>query len=643
MNKISTLKWADGGGFTIIGRAARLLAAAARKGLRALPDRGPFIARAALVLSSLFFYDAGPVQAASTVPFDDNFDSGYSNGQAVDGGVKGWGTTSNCVVATNADYQSASFSAFKPFLETLSNTFSSSFATNVWVDSWLKESDHIPASAVIAVNTNDAVNLYMNTDTNLVVYDSSVAAWRICTTDFMNNASSSFSAGGWAHVTVNINYGTKQAAIFLNGHSVAQQVPLINTNTLSALSKVALEGGRFNGAVYWDGVWVSTNWPQATWVTNDLDADGMADAQEIHLYGNTTRYVGTRFVPSTAYPTIFNALALAVEGEHVVVSNAAYAESAVVSNGVTLTGTNLTGTATNWTMSGAVEVLSGGSVLVSGGEAVFANLTIDAGGTVVVSNATVTVNGVTRSGTFTMSSDWQTVVPRAVSFTETFDGFGVGTMLGGLASLGWSVSANSVQIQAGGASGNGVQCPVVEKATNYVSATSGAKLWTDVYVNDTNTIANPSLVPVDPNQTVTLCVGTNGYVLLYSGGGWLTCSSDVVGGNVDGLWSNGFNRISIFQDYGEHKAAVFLNGRLLKQNLPFINTNTNQMHWVDIEAGVRGDTWFDTLSVTNGVPAGLETGPFSDLDHNAGPDALEIQRYGTLVSFMPRGSVFKIR
>jgi hypothetical protein len=81
----------------------------------------------------------------------------------------------------------------------------------------------------------------------------------------------------------------------------------------------------------------------------------------------------------------------------------------------------------------------------------------------------------------------------------------------------------------------------------------------------------------------------------------------------------------------------------LKQNLPFINTNTNQMHWVDIEAGVRGDTLFDTLSVTNGVPTGLETGPYSDLDHNGGPDALEIQRYGALVSSMPSGSVFKIR
>jgi 3D (Asp-Asp-Asp) domain-containing protein len=377
-------------------------------------------------------------------------------------------------------------------------------------------------------------------------------------------------------------------------------------------------------------------------LTNDLDADGIADAQEIQLYGTTTRYAGTRLVPSTAYPAISDALALALAGELVVVSNAAYTESAVVSNGVTLTGTNLTGNATNWTMSGAVEVLSGGTVLISGGQTTFANLAIDAGGILVVSNATVTVNGVTRSGTFTLSNGWQVVTPRAVSFTETFDGFGAGTMVGALGQWGLSASAPSVQIQSGGMIGTGVLCPLAENATNQVSAGVGARLWTDLYVRDTNTVADVSLLPVNPNQTVKLCVGTNGYVMLYSGGGWLTCSNDVAGDNVDGLWSIGWNRISIFQNYEQHIAAVFLNGRLLKQNLPFINTNTNQMRWVDIEAGVRGDTWFDTLSVTNGIPAGLAAMAPADTDHDGISDIDEINAYGSLSAY-PRGSVFKIR
>ena len=641
MNKKSNLKWADGGEFAIIGRAARLLAAAARKGLRALPDRGPFIARAALVLSSLFFYAAGPVQAASTVPFADSFDSGYANGQVLDG-TNGWAASSNSVVVTNAMAQSASYSALTPIAETLSNQFSASYASNVWVDCWVQEATHVVSSATVMVNTNNALTLYMDTNNQVVVYDSAAAGWRVCTTDFMNTASAVFSTGVWARLTVNVNFGTKKAAVFLNGHLLVDRLALINTNNLMALSRMSMEGG-VRGAAYWDGVWISTNWPSETYLTYDLDADGIADAQEIQLYGTTTRYVGTRLVPSTAYPAISDALALALAGELVVVSNAAYTESAVVSNGVTLTGTNLTGTATNWTMSGAVEVMSGGSVLISGGQATFANLVIDAGGAVMVSNATLTANGWTRTGTFTLDSGWRIVVPRAISFTESFDGFGAGTMVGVLGQLGLSASAPSVQIQAGSLSGNGVLCPLAENATNQVSAGLGARLWTDLYVRDTNTVADVSLLPVNPNQTVKLCVGTNGYVMLYSGGVWLTCSNDVAGDNVDGLWSIGWNRISIFQDYGEHKAAVFLNGLLLKQNLPFINTNTNQMHWVDIEAGVRGDTLFDTLSVTNGVPAGLEAGPFSDLDHNGGPDALEIQQYGTLVSFMPSGSVFKIR
>lgn len=581
----------------------------------------------------------GAAQAASPVPFADNFDTLYSDGQVLNGS-NGWGASSSSVVATSAEYVSPSLAALTPAAQILSNQFASSYASNVWVDCWVKEAAHLPPYLTVDVNTNDAVTLYMNTNNQVVVYDSDVAGWRICTTDYMNNASAVFSSGGWAHLTVNLNYATKKTAVFLNGHLVVDQLALINTNTLTALSKLSLEGG-VRAASYWDGVWVSTNWPQATYVTNDLDADGMADAEEVHLYGNTTRYVGSRTVPSTDYATISSALAVALARERVVVSNAAYAESVVVSNGVTLTCTNLAVTATNWTMSGSVEVKSGATVLVSGGLAVFANLTINAGGLVMVSNATVTVNGWVLSGTFTLDSGWQTVTPRPVSFTETFEGYREGTMLGALGQYGWSVSATSVQVQAGGMSGNGVQCPVVQTATNHVSATVGAKLWTDLYLKDTNTVEDVSHIMVDPGQTVTLCVGTNGYVMVYSGG-WLTCSNDALGGNVDGLWSNGWNRISIFLDYGVHKASVFLNGRLLKEQIGFINSNTNQMKWVDVEASMRGDTWFDTLSVTNGIPAGLAAGPDADLDHDGLPDALEIQQYGSLSTY-PRGSVFRIR
>jgi hypothetical protein len=87
--------------------------------------------------------------------------------------------------------------------------------------------------------------------------------------------------------------------------------------------------------------------------------------------------------------------------------------------------------------------------------------------------------------------------------------------------------------------------------------------------------------------------------------------------------------------------AVFVNGILVRQQVPFISSAVSGYHHMTVQAG-DGAALLDDVKIWVGIPTGLTTGPYSDLDSDGFPDALEIQNYGN-VALSPQGSIYTIR
>jgi hypothetical protein len=534
--------------------------------------------------------------AASTVPFYDDFDAGYTDGQSLAAGSKGWETTSNSVVVRAGAGMAGTLAALVPHSEVASNRFATVSATNVWTDFYVSEVQHVPDGWPIDVDTNQAVMLYMNTSSQVVVYDPVAAQWRICMTDYCGNAVSTFFSGGWAHISVNQNYSADKAAVFLQGHLLVEQLRLINTN-LTSFQTVALSAGG-SCTSFFDNVTVTNGWPSAAYVTNDVDADGKADAEEIHLYGTASRWTGVRQVPGQ-YATIQQAMDVAFSGETVIVASNQANETVTLASGVTL----------------------------------------------IVTNGTVTINGQIRSGTFTVVDGWGWVVPRAVPFVEDFEAYGTGTMVATLGDRGWLVSTTGTTVKAGvGVGGSrAVELAAQDSLTNLWSAggASNTNLWVDLYVNETMHVPDRWPMAVDLSQSVSLYVNTSRYVVVYNSAlpGWDVCSNDVFNAGTTDAYSNGWNRITLNVNYGSHQAALFLNGRLLRDRLGFISgTSRNIASNLCLSAGAGSLVMMDSLTVTNRVLVDLT----ADGDRDCIADAREIDLYGNLDA-VPTGSVFKIR
>jgi hypothetical protein len=87
--------------------------------------------------------------------------------------------------------------------------------------------------------------------------------------------------------------------------------------------------------------------------------------------------------------------------------------------------------------------------------------------------------------------------------------------------------------------------------------------------------------------------------------------------------------------------AVFVNGILVRQQVPFISAAVSGYHHMTVQAG-DGAVCLDDVKIWTHMPPGLTNGANSDLDDDGSPDAVEIQNYGT-TTLWPQGSLFKIR
>jgi hypothetical protein len=217
-------------------------------------------------------------------------------------------------------------------------------------------------------------------------------------------------------------------------------------------------------------------------------------------------------------------------------------------------------------------------------------------------------------------------------FTETFEGYTAGTNVNSIGN-GWGASSNNVTVVAAAFTNGGPYNQVAAIApaqtlSNQV-ATTGARIWSDFWVNGTNFMIPDSHPPVNTASVFMVSVATNGYLYACNptSSVWEVCLTDATNGPVGFTVSTGqWVRISVFQNYGNHTVAIFLNDRLIRKDWPFINTNLTTYNTLKFEGAGDGALHVDNVFVSNSTPQGL----VSDSNGNKMPDALELSLYGAL-------------
>ncbi len=189
--------------------------------------------------------------------------------------------------------------------------------------------------------------------------------------------------------------------------------------------------------------------------------------------------------------------------------------------------------------------------------------------------------------------------------------------------LQWQAStAGVVVVNTKSSSGSqSVRVPDQGALWNTVAATNPGVVWTEFHL--------APFLGVAPDASATNGVavvqyfGTNGYLQVWSGTGWLVCSNDVWGRTVAPATDGVFVDIAIYQNFTTRKAAVLLNDQVVLQDLPFLGTSTNYGSFK--LSGAEGDVWLDDAYITNTYATARLTNNLNGID---GADAAELQLYG---------------
>jgi hypothetical protein len=384
-----------------------------------------------------------------------------------------------------------------------------------------------------------------------------------------------------------------------------------------------------------------------------------------NIWSNVTltavfEYTGVRYVTND-YATLQAAVGGALTGETIVANAGVYTNDVTLDKTLTLRGTNVTvdgaltvsGGATGTlagcqglVVTGGVTVAGGGLLVVSNGSVDVGTLTVQNGGTVQVVDATAFVaGGATFTGTFTLATGWDTtVVPQAVPFTDLFERYAAGVKLNLMGVFGWAASDDSVVVQTNQAqSGRAVEVPAMTVLSSSITAPPASNAWIECYYRDTARIPPEWLgtLEANTNATVMLFLTTEGYVTVYNPDlvGWDVCSNDAWGVAVTPVAAGGWPRITINRNLARGRVAVFLDGRLLRQELQFVNANPGGSFRVKLDAGGSDSAWFDTYSVRP-TATGIVS---ADRDQDGWPDAWEIDQFGNTLQSAPQGAVYRFR
>lgn len=159
-------------------------------------------------------------------------------------------------------------------------------------------------------------------------------------------------------------------------------------------------------------------------------------------------------------------------------------------------------------------------------------------------------------------------------------------------------------------------------------------IWTDMRQSEADFMTVETLPPVITSTVFMVALVTNNsathgclYVVNPTNSAWEACLLNATNGPVPTVSTGDWVRISVFQNYSNHTATLFLDGVALRTNWPFINTNLTTYGNLVCEGGFNGNTFLDNVAVGTAVPAALTN---SDINGNKMPDPLEYTLYGSL-------------
>lgn len=580
---------------------------------------------------------------AQTLPFTNSFET-YVAGTSLSALTNdGWDASSPLVVVQTNVVWAGTNAVLLPVNTTLSNAIAAASVTNVWTDSYLVLQPRIntnglsvPDHAIVAVNLGETGYLQAYDRQN---------GWLTLSNTVWGGSVTALTNGQWARVTVFQNYVEHHCAVFLDGNLLTERLPFVsNVNTCASLR---LQGDN-SASSYFDDFAMRRTIPAT--LTNNWDEGGSTDAEEIDTYGYLalTLNVG----PLEAYTTIQAAVDAALPRYTINVAAGSYTESVTITQNLA----NLTGVGV--TVNGAVSLASGIVVSASGLNAssltlasnaqlnltnttvTVGTLVINTGARVVLVNSTLTANGVTLHGTFTLDENWGNAAGvTTLPYTESFETYQPGTPMNALGFRGWGASDSTVTVTSNQAFGgtNAVVLGYGLAVSNRVDSEAASQVWTD-FRGILRYDANDDTATVRSNAAFMMVVTTNGYLGLYNrvSGNWEPCTNDVWQNPVAALTNGHWARISVNNNYATKECAVFLNGVLVRQQLPFINTNLTGYSTVTLANKETNATYMDDLYIGAVYPSSLT----NDLNGNALPDAYEIQMEFDLFN---SGTVYLIR
>lgn len=561
---------------------------------------------------------------SALLPFSDGFET-YTNGSSLAAmGTNGWGGTGGVSVQTNAAFASEGTN-FVWLSEgaMLSNSVNAAGQQKIWTDCRIKP---VKGYAPIGADSTASVQLYFDTDGYLNLRTAS--GWEVCSNDFRGAAVLPVTSQ-WARVTIRNDYQATNAAVFLDSHLLRQLVPFSGSS--SAYTGVGWSN-RLDDT-YLDNVSIRTNYPP-----------DISDAAELQQYGYCHLILNVGVGQS--FPAITNALAVARDRDVISVSAGSYTGDLDVATAVILTGTMFTvqGAMTiesglsvtslvSVTFSSNVTVNAGATLVVSGASLTCTNLVIVSGGMIQVANGSVTANGMTLNGTFTLrGSVGGIVVPSEIPFSDTFECYPDGAPLNALGAFGWAASANvSNQVAEHHLGSKAVHLPDGSVLSNTFAAAGQSKmLWTDCWIKPV--LGYAPTAPARAAASLKMYFTEDGYLAVSTNGAWDVCT------NVTAVVAGGWVRLTLHHDYDKHLAAVFVNNELARADLPF-DSSINAYSWIMV-TNKLDDAYLDDIAVGTVLPSGLSQ---ADTDHDGTPDVQEIHLFGSLWVVQGVGSVFKIR
>ena len=205
-------------------------------------------------------------------PYDEDFDSGYAEGEFLND-KNGWSSpVDNTVFITNINAQ-GNLSMYVGTDYVVSNVFDGAKCTNLWIDFFTKPTLWMMTNP--AVDARACSQFYFNSSSNVVAYDGNVG-WVVLATNAVDFAATKIIPTNFTRVTIFQYYSNNTWALMINGVLMRSGMKMPNQ-----LGRIGLNGFSISNSTYMDTITIGTNVPA---ITTDLDSDGMADTWELSYF-----------------------------------------------------------------------------------------------------------------------------------------------------------------------------------------------------------------------------------------------------------------------------------------------------------------------------------------------------------------------